>query len=935
MFHYFPIIVILFTLHCKAYGDLKSHDKQKSEQLFSTRVKQILSSKCFPCHGEKSDLKGGLDITSLDTILSGGDSGKPAVVPKKPLLSPLYLSIKKEEVNNWEKMPPKKNDRLRQNEIKSIKDWIELGAYWPDKTTQEDYIKEERGRKITDGGVIVKTSGGLSEDWTYRRYKSEDIWAFEKLKDTKIPEGYNNPIDAFIGEQLKKIKLRPAEPADFRTLIKRAYYDLIGLPPTPFEIYKFRMDWENDEDKAWDNLITRLLKSPHYGEKWGQHWLDIVRYSDTGGYSNDYERSNAWRYRDYVIRSFNNDKPYNTFVMEQIAGDELWDNSPKGQKNHDQIIATGFLRMGPWDPAMIKVPEARQIYLDDVVNSVGETFLSTTMRCFKCHDHKSDPLPTRDYYQMYSAFAGTQMAERAVPFLDNENLNRFSNGKKQITKLLSFAENKVKILTTKRENAAKHWFSSRGLEYISHSKRKNLPDHKKPPRHVGLNHIEQGRLKVREQDSWIWERRLERFLPIAQSVYNGEDPSGKLMNARKLRIRKLDNQKWKPINHIYLGGSLNALGDKVEPGVLSALGVKTNSNVKEPYLIEDKLKGRRLSVARWITNSENSLTSRSIVNRIWQYHFGKAIAGNPNNFGAKGKRPTHPKLLDWLASDFVKNDWKIKRLHKLIMLSKTYRQGYFNSQKEIIKTKDPNNEYLSYFSPRRLTSEEIRDSILKMSGELNTEIGGVPVMPEINMEVALEPRMIQFSLAPAYQPSRIPKERNRRTIYTYKVRGQPNPFLEIFNQPNPNQSCEKRVTTTATPQAFTLMNSETMSDRSIAMALRVEKEAETIELKVKKAIQLIFGRVPNKNESERLKKYIREMHQYHEHNQPKKKKYPVRIIRSLVEELSGKPFEYEEILPNYANYTADQKASDVSPKTRALADMCLLLFNTNEFIYIY
>ncbi|MFL2451819.1 MAG: PSD1 and planctomycete cytochrome C domain-containing protein [Verrucomicrobiales bacterium] len=935
MFRFSPIIVILFTLHCKAYGDLKSNNRQKSEQLFSTRVKQILSSKCFPCHGENSDLKGGLDITSLDTILSGGESGRPAIVPKKPLLSPLYLSIKKEEVNNWEKMPPKKNDRLHQNEIKSIKDWIELGAYWPDKTTQEDYIKEERGGGITDEGIIVKTSGGLSEDWTYRRYKSEDIWAFEKLKDVKIPRGYNNPIDAFIGEQLKKLKLRPAEPADFRTLIKRAYFDLIGLPPTPFEIYKFRLDWENDEDKAWDNLITRLLKSPHYGEKWGQHWLDIVRYSDTGGYSNDYERSNAWRYRDYVIRSFNNDKPYNTFVMEQIAGDELWDNSPKGQKNHDQIIATGFLRMGPWDPAMIKVPEARQIYLDDVVNSVGETFLSTTMRCFKCHDHKSDPLPTRDYYQMYSAFAGTQMAERAVPFLDNENLNRFSNEKKQITKLLSFAENKVKILTTKRENAAKHWFSSRGLEYISHSKRKNLPDHKKPPRHVGLNHIEQGRLKVREQDSWIWERRLERFSPIAQSVYNGEDPSGKLMNARKLRIRKLDNQEWKPINHIYLGGSLNALGDKVEPGVLSALGVKTNSNVKEPYLIEDKLKGRRLSVARWITNPENSLTSRSIVNRIWQYHFGKAIAGNPNNFGAKGKRPTHPKLLDWLASDFVKNDWKIKRLHKLIMLSKTYRQGYFNSQKEIIKTKDPNNEYLSYFSPRRLTSEEIRDSILKMSGELNTEIGGVPVMPEINMEVALEPRMIQFSLAPAYQPSRTPKERNRRTIYTYKVRGQPNPFLEIFNQPNPNQSCEKRVTTTATPQAFTLMNSETMSDRSIAMALRVEKEAETIELKVKKAIQLIFGRVPNKNESERLKKYIREMHQYHEHNQPKKKKYPVRIIRSLVEELSGKPFEYEEILPNYANYTADQKASDVSPKTRALADMCLLLFNTNEFIYIY
>ena len=216
------------------------------------------------------------------------------------------------------------------------------------------------------------------------------------------------------------------------------------------------------------------------------------------------------------------------------------------------------------------------------------------------------------------------------------------------------------------------------------------------------------------------------------------------------------------------------------------------------------------------------------------------------------------------------------------MLSNTYRQSYLNPQKEIIKTKDPNNNYLSYFTPRRLTSEEIRDSILKISGELNAEIGGLPVMPEINMEVALEPRMIQFSLAPAYQASRTPKERNRRTIYTYRVRGQPNPFLEIFNQPNPNDSCEKRVTSTATPQAFTLMNSEIMSDRSIALALRIQKEADTMELKVKRAIQLTFGRVPNKNESKRLQNYIREMHQYHEAHHPTKKKYPVSIVRSLV-----------------------------------------------------
>ena len=929
------IFLLLSTLNLFGDPTVSVDDKERSEKIFSLQVRNILSSKCVSCHGGDDKFKGGLDLTSMAGMLAGGDSGEPVVVAGRPRLSPLFLSTLRQKKGEWEAMPPKENDKLEQKQVNSLESWIESGAHWPSEKTQQLYIEEERSKKITDEGVIVETSGGLSEDWTYRRYKPEDLWAFEKIKIPKIPEGFDNPIDAFIGEKLNDLGFKNAPIADFRTLIKRAYYDLTGLPPTPFEIYKFRLAWEKDSEKAWSDLITKLLDSPHYGERWAQHWLDVVRYADTGGYSNDYERSNAWRYRDYVIRSFNNDKPYNTFVTEQIAGDELWENSPKSKRNHEHLIATGFLRMGPWDPAMVKVPEARQIYLDDVINSVGQTFLSTTMRCFKCHDHKFDPLPTRDYYQMYAAFAGTQMAERPAPFLESENLNRFSSEKKQTTKLLNFAKDKVKSLVAKRENAAKKWFSDRGLEYITHSKRKNLPDHQKPPRHVGLNHIEQGRLKVREQDSWIWERRLERYSPLTQSVYNGKDPTGKLMNARKLRIKKLDDESWTPTNHIYLGGSLNAPGEKVRPGVFSAIELKNNDNSKASYIIDENLKGRRLSVAKWITNPENPLTSRSIINRIWQYHFGRAIAGNPNNFGAKGEKPTHPKLLDWLASDFVKNGWKIKRIHKLIMLSKTYRQGYFHPQRDLIDEKDPNNNYLSYFSPRRLTSEEIRDSILKITGELNMEIGGLPVMPEINMEVALEPRMIQFSLAPAYQASRTPKERNRRTIYSYKVRGQPNPFLETFNQPNPNDSCENRVTTSATPQSFTLMNSQTMSDRSIAMALRIEKEAETLELQVKRAVQLTFGRVPKKNESEKLQKYVSQMQNYHELNQPIKKDYPVTIVRSLVEEFSGKPFEYEEILPNYEDYTADKKASDVSSKTRALADMCLLLFNANEFMYIY
>jgi hypothetical protein len=320
---------------------------------------------------------------------------------------------------------------------------------------------------------------------------------------------------------------------------------------------------------------------------------------------------------------------------------------------------------------------------------------------------------------------------------------------------------------------------------------------------------------------------------------------------------------------------------------------------------------------------------------VWQHHFGKPIAGNPNNFGAKGAKPTHPELLDWLAADFVEHGWKFKRLHRMIMLSQTYRQSGRHPQLKKLQTEDPDNHLFAYHPPRRLTAEELRDSLLKATGELNPAIGGLPVMPEINMEVALQPRMIQFSIAPAYQPSRTPAERNRRTIYAYRVRGQADPFLELFNQPNPNGSCEERDAAAVTPQAFTLLNSDVMSDRSIALALRVEKEKDTLHLQVKRAVQLAFGRVPDKVEWEHLKQYVLKMRAYHAKHQPEPVKYPTRITRSLVEELTGQPFEYEEILPVFDNYVPDKKPADVNANTRALADLCLLLFNSNEFIYVY
>ncbi len=908
---------------------------KQGERLFSLKVYPMLSSKCFACHGEDpKKVKGNLNLTSRVGLLKGGESEEPSLVPGKPMLSPLYLAATRAHEPDWSVMPPKENDRLSTEQVTTLKQWIELYAPWPEEEVRSKYITEDRSKLITVEGMLVKTSGGLSDNWTYRRYKPADLWAFlPVIKPNPPKSALDNPIDAFIIHKLSAANFHPAPQADFRTLVKRAYHDLIGLPPTPSQIYQFRLAWDKNPLKAWSKLIDELLSSPHYGERWGQHWLDVARYADTGGYSNDYERSNAWRYRDYVIRAFNEDKPYDEFLIEQIAGDEIWEKQPQDKRDPELLMATSFLRMGPWDPAMTLAPQARQIYIDDVVNSVGQSFLSTTMRCFKCHDHKFDPLPTRDYYRMYAVFAGTQLAERPAPFLKVENRSGLAQKKAMTQRLWNYAKTKHNELHQKQEAAARKWFNQRGKKYLDENARKKLPDEEKPPRHVGLSPEEQGRLKVRMQDEWIWNRRLERYQPLVQGVYNGPIP--KSLNARSMRMPNNPGQKVLPASNILLGGSLEAPGEEVLPGVLSALAVAASNKAEDHYQISSEIKGRRLQLARWIADSKNPLTARSIVNRVWQHHFGKPLASNPNNFGAKGGKPTHPELLDWLAADFVEHGWKFKRLHRIIMSSATYRQSGNHPQMTKLKNVDPDNRLLSYRVPRRLTAEELRDSLLQTTGELNVTLGGLPVMPEINMKVALQPRMIQFSLAPAYQPSRTPTERNRRTIYAYRVRGQANPFLELFNQPNPNNSCEQRDSAAVTPQAFTLFNSQVTSDRSIAMALRVEKEFNTLHLQVKRAVQLAFGRVPDQAEWQRLKHYVTKMQQYHAKHQPEEVKYPKSITRSLVEELTGQPFEYEEILPAFEKYVPDKKPADVNANTRALADLCLLLFNSNEFIYVY
>lgn len=932
----------------------ESKSNTEAETLFTLKVLPVLQAKCFGCHGsDTEDVRGDYNLLTRAGMLSGGESGEPSLVPGSPEESSLYQAV----LWNGYEMPPKENDRLNDTQIKDLRTWIAAGAPWPSAKRQAEIRDAQWENPTNDEGQLVRTSGGTSEEWTTRRYDPHDLWAFQKLADKKeiLSEEVelHEAIDRFVAEKLASANLPAAKQAEPRHLIQRATWDLLGLPATPEEIDKFEKAWAEDADQAWSNLIDRLLASPRYGERWGRHWLDVTRYADTGGMANDYERSNMWRYRDYVIRSFNEDKPYNEFVVEQLAGDELADESvrqrtdgkqkdvnqaqDRGSYNEEEsewLVATGFLRMGPWDNAMVENDEARQIYLDDLVNVTGQTFLGQTMRCCKCHDHKFDPLPTRDYYRMYSAFATTHMAERNVPFLPEENQARFDEEKKHVERMLKFAVDEKNKLVEKREAAAKAWFEEHNLPYKDEAARRDLPDDEKPPRHCGLDHVEQGQLKVREQDEWIWTRRLERFQPMAQSVYNAPASQIGGVFARKLRIKRAKDQETDVVQHILIGGALSALGDAVQPGVLSAVGLPANPSSESPYLVTSDVDGRRLELARWIAHPENGLTSRAIVNRIWQYHFGQAIAANPNNLGAKGGKPSHPQLIEYLAADFVDNGWTMKRLHREIMLSEAYRRSSIPVAPEQTAEVDPNNQLLSHFPRRRLSAEEIRDGILSITGELVHCQGGLPVMPEINMEVALQPRMIQFSLAPAYQPSATPDERNRRTIYAYHVRGQADPFTELFNQPNPNDSCELREAAAVTPQVFTLLNSDTMIDRSLALAIRLEASQKTVTDQIDSAFRLALGRHATDQEIERLSKYVAEMTAYHADKAPQPATYPTEITRSLVEEFSGDVFEYTEILPVFEHYQQDTKPADVSAETRALADLCLLLLNSNEFMYV-
>lgn len=938
-----------------------ANDDLPADANFVRHVLPTLQTKCFSCHGDEADqLRGELNIKSIDGLLRGGESGEPAVIAGKPAESLLFLAVTRKS-DLVGAMPPKENDALSSAQIAALKHWIESGANWPSESQIAMIRAEYQERWNAADGLAVVTSGGLSAEWTHRRYKPENLWAYQPLwedSDGWLKPEIGHVIDQLVNRRLTAMGLAPAKRADRRTLIRRATYDLLGLPPSTAEIADFEKD-PADDQTAFLKVIDRLLASPHYGEQWARHWLDVVRYADSSGFANDYERGNAWRYRDYVVRAFNDDKPYDQFILEQIAGDEL------APENPEHLIAVGFLRMGPWELTGMEVAKiARQRFLDDVTDIVGQTFLGHMLQCARCHDHKFDPVPTRDYYSIQAAFATTQLAERAVPFLDVENQSGFEELKYLDERRIHYEQTLEELSKKQTIAAAREWYrqeqksaevfdstlrqlattKNMAEDQISVSEvRKEMQQAKVdpsliPPRHVGFAPVDFGMERVARKGLERLKWREERYEPYALSVYNGRTVHRRSVNAP---VRVPDNPRGMGElegSFILTGGDPFSPSVPVTPGVLSAVALSSTRQSSSDAEPDPGVNfDRRLDLARWIASKDNPLTARVMVNRIWQWHFNQPIAGNPNNFGATGKRPTHPELLDELSRLFMQSGWSVKAMHRLMMHSDAYCRATQHAQPQQLEKLDPLREAYAVFLPRRLDAEELRDSMLAVSGELNPTMGGIPVRPEINLEAALQPRQVMGTFAEAWQPSPHPEQRHRRTLYSLKIRGQSDPFLDVFNAPGSDLSCERREASTVTPQAFAMFNNEQIYTRGLFLAhnlLKIVPSQSSREV-IAVLFQQVLGRLPTSSETTACIAHWEKMTQRHESLEIPCRSCPNEVLREAMEENTGEKFTFVEPLEVYRDFVPDLEPCAVDARTRGLAEVCLVLFNSHEFAYVY
>jgi mono/diheme cytochrome c family protein len=943
-------------------------------RFFETKVRPVLAENCFKCHGPTKQ-SGDLRVDSRGGLLAGGDSG-PALAPGDAEQSLFIKAIRHVDPNL--KMP--RGNKLSAEQIADLTVWVKMGAPWPAGDGENIAASAKKGEMLVSD-------------------KDRSHWAFKPVTRPTQPPVQNqawvkNAIDAFVLAQLEVKGLRPNPPASRQELVRRLFFDLTGLPPTPKDVD----DFVNDRSPtAYATLVEKLLESPGYGEKWARHWLDLVRYAETNSYERDNPKPNVWRYRDYVIRAFNQDKPFDRFIREQLAGDEM----PNGDAQAK--IATGYYRLGIWDDEPSDPLLSRYDALDDIVATTSQVFLGLTVDCARCHDHKIDPISQKDYYRMmaffhninhfrnggptdetpiFSSNAAKIEYERQVKELqvdrDQKQLavlaieNEFrANSSKQSAevgqrdlddleyryyrdswqKLPDFAALKpetVGKVSSQRfdiglrtrdtafgfvfegvlvvPSAGKYTFyldSDDGSRLMIAGKIALEYDgiHGTGKEKSALVDLPAGRLPIKLEYfqnqnglglyvAWSgpgFSRRLlsatEAFGGIEQSQKDiakligseGSKVLGKEKTQQYSRLRKelealkkkqpvADMALWvtepgpsAPETFVLIRGNPTNKGAKVEPGFPQVLTSAT-PNIRSPSS-GSATSGRRLALANWLASRDNPLTGRVMVNRIWQYHFGRGIVRSPNNFGTQGDKPTHPELLDWLASEFMARGWSMKEMHRLILTSNSYQMSS-KGQTAGLKA-DPANDWFWRFDMRRLSGEEIRDSILAVSGLLNRKMYGPGVYPEIPKEV-----LAGQSVPGKGWGKSSAAEQSRRSIYVHVKRSLLLPILDAFDLAETDRSTAVRFASTQPTQALLLLNSDFLNKQAAIFAKRLLNEAgPKTEDQVELGLRLATGRVPTAGEVER----------------------GTRLIAAL--QVSDGPYA-------------------------ALKYFCLMVFNLNEFMYL-
>jgi hypothetical protein len=772
-------------------------------QFFEAKVRPVLVETCLKCHGPEKQ-KSGLRLDSRAAALAGGDQG-PAVVPGKPDESLFVTAIRHDD--DQLKMPPSK--KLPSQQVADLTRWVQMGAPWP---------LGDASAPAEAAAVPIRRPGLEITD------KDRAHWAFQPVKRPAVPQASHpawvlNPIDAFILAGLEAKGLRPNPAAEKHELIRRASFDLTGLPPSPEEVEAFVNDSATD---AYERLVDRLLDSPRYGEKWARHWLDLVRFAETNSYERDNPKPSAWRYRDYVIRSLNEDKPYDRFVREQLAGDEL------APGDADALIATGYYRLGIWDDEPTDSDQSRFDAFDDIVATTGQVFLGLTVDCARCHDHKIDPIPQKDYYRLLSFF---------------RNINHYQNGgPTDEAPIVSGLLGKAADQDRRRELKDRRNDLLEKIATIENELLTNLAQSGKAVKTVDVKQV------IRTQGkTLLGQDRLEQYQKLRRDLraLDKEMPKG------ETALCVTEAGAVAPETFVLLRGNPHVPGDRVEPGFLTVLSGPGPVIPTPPPAA--KTTGRRSVLADWIAAPGNPLTARVMANRVWQYHFGRGIVRSPSNFGTQGDRPTHPALLDWLASKLVEEGWRLKPLHRLIMTSNAYRMS--SRQNAVALAKDATNDCFWRFDMRRLTAEEIRDAILTVSGTLNPAMLGPGVYPEIPAEV----------MAGQSQPGKgwgksSPEEEARRSVYIHVKRSLLTPILEGFDLAETDRSTPVRFSTTQPTQALAMLNGKFLNEQAERLAQRLRREAGgDPAAQVRLALRLATSRPPTGPEVRRGRALLDEM----------------------------------------------------------------------------